>query len=365
MSEETMRLTIQSSPQIGHRDSTASIMWSVTAALIPAGIWGVILFGAYSIAVIAVSLITACALEYLFARMLQKGSLRDGSAVLTGLLVAYNMPPTVPLFVPVIATAFAIAVVKWSFGGLGGNWINPALAGRAFVFFSWTGMMTSWKMPNIATAVDSTSSATVLSAVKTGLMDYTGSASGPADFLIEQGYRISQFSQNLASWAQQALSWDVNPIHLDLFFGLVPGSLGEVSALLLILGAIYLGFRKVLTIWTPLSYLVSFSLLIWLFGGLGYGNGLFGGDVLFHLLSGGMMLGALFMATDMVTSPTTPKGMILFGCGAGFLTFLFRIYGSLPEGVSLAIIIMNIFVPMIDRYMTPRRFGLAKKGRAA
>jgi Na+-translocating ferredoxin:NAD+ oxidoreductase subunit D len=362
MSEENIMYRIESSPQIRHADSTARIMWSVVLALLPAGIWSVVNFGPYVLAVIAVSVITAVVLEYLLARLMGRSTIQDGSAVLTGLLIAYNMPPGVGLFIPIIASAFAIAVVKWSFGGLGANWINPALAGRVFVFFSWTGAMTTWKAPRFWSAVDTTSGATVLSTVKTSLLDAEGIISGgPAGLLGDLGYQSTAFARQAASWFSDTLNIGVAPIHIDLFIGTVPGSLGEVSALLLILGGIYLAAKHIITWHTPISYILSFSLLIWIFGGVQYGTGLFSGDVLFHLFSGGMMLGALFMATDMVTSPTTYAGMIIFGIFTGFLTFLFRIYGSLPEGVSLAIIIMNIFVPMIDRYIQPRRFGMVKQ----
>ncbi len=193
------------------------------------------------------------------------------------------------------------------------------------------------------------------------LLDAEGIISGPAGLLGDLGYQSTAFARQAASWFSDTLNIGVSPIHIDLFIGTVPGSLGEVSALLLILGGIYLAAKHIITWHTPISYILSFSLLIWIFGGVQYGTGLFSGDVLFHLFSGGMMLGALFMATDMVTSPTTYAGMIIFGIFTGFLTFLFRIYGSLPEGVSLAIIIMNIFVPMIDRYIQPRRFGVVKQ----
>ncbi len=365
MIEDLTNLRIESSPQIRHHDTTSKIMWAVIIALLPSGIWGVINFGWYSLLVIAISLATAAGIEYLFIRTFHKGSLLDGSALLTGLLVAYNMPPHVVLYVPVIATAFAIAVVKWSFGGLGANWINPALAGRAFVFFSWTGSMTSWSAPRSWQAVDSVSGATMLSSVKTGLMDLSGSVAGSSQVLADGGYAVSNAAAAVTGWFQNSLGWSVSPYNIDLFLGNVSGCIGEVSALLLIIGAIYLLKRKIITWYIPVSYIGVFTLLIWIFGGLRYNSGFFSGDVWFHLFSGGLMLGALFMATDMVTSPTTPKGMIIFGAGAGFLTFLFRIYGSLPEGVSLAIILMNIFVPMIDRYIVPKKFGSKKERGAA
>jgi electron transport complex protein RnfD len=356
-------LRIESSPHIRDNDTTASIMWAVVIALLPAGIWSVIKFGPYVLAVLLVSIGTAAAIEYLFIRTFKRGSLADGSAILTGILIAYNMPPGVVLYVPVVASAFAIAVVKWSFGGLGGNWVNPALGGRVFVFFSWTGAMTSWRAPAVNYAVDSVSQATVLGSVKTGLLDVTGSVAGPISILTEQGYQFSQSAANISAWFN-SIGMNISPIHVDLFIGNVSGSLGEISALLLIIGAAFLFYKKILTWQTPVAYILSFSILIWLFGGLPFNGSMFTGDILFHLFSGGMMLGAFFMATDMVTSPTTTKGMILFGIGCGFLTFLFRVYGSLPEGVSLAIIIMNIFVPMVERYMTPRVFGTAKRREA-
>jgi electron transport complex protein RnfD len=365
MGEDTNKfLRIESSPHIRNTDTTSSVMWSVVIALLPAGVWSVLKFGPYVLAILLVSIGTAAALEYLFCRTFKRGSLADGSAVLTGILIAYNMPPGVVLYVPVIASAFAIAVVKWSFGGLGSNWVNPALGGRVFVFFSWTGAMTSWKAPAVNYAVDSVSQATVLGSVKTGLLDISGSVAGPVSVLSEQGYQYSQGAAGIADWFQ-SIGIKFSPIHVDLFIGNVSGSLGEVSALLLIIGAAFLFYKKILTWQTPVSYILSFSILIWLFGGIPYNGSLFSGDVLFHLFSGGLMLGAFYMATDLVTSPTTTKGMILFGIGCGFLTFLLRVYGSLPEGVSLAIILMNIFVPMIERYMTPRVFGTQKKGGQA
>ncbi|MDA3835407.1 MAG: RnfABCDGE type electron transport complex subunit D [Spirochaetales bacterium] len=361
MSEDINKiLRVESSPHLRNQDTTSAIMWSVVIALLPAGIWSVLKFGPYVFAVLAVSIGTAAALEYLFCRYLGKGSLADGSAVLTGLLIAYNMPPGVVLYVPMIASAFAIAVVKWSFGGLGANWVNPALAGRVFVFFSRTGAMTSWKIPAVNYAADTVSGATVLGSVKTGLFDLGGSVTGPIDVLTKQGYNFTETAVQL-SGKLSSIGLHISPIHIDLFIGNVSGSLGEISALLLLAGAVYLFYRKILTWQIPLAYILSFSILIWLFGGIPFNGNLFSGDILFHLFSGGLILGAFFMATDMVTSPTTTKGMIIFGIGAGFLTFLFRVFGSLPEGVSLAIILMNIFVPMIERYITPVKFGRLDK----
>ncbi len=271
------------------------------------------------------------------------------------------MPADVKLFVPVVASVFAIAVVKWSFGGLGGNMMNPALAGRVFVFFSWTGTMTKWKAPLTNMGIDSVSGASPLGYLKTGLMDFSGKVTGPMEFLKD--YPKSAADSGLTDWFNSAFGANIDGGYFDLFLGNISGCIGEVSALLLILGGVYLFIRKVITWEIPVAYLASFSVLIWIFDGVRFGNGLFAGDVMFNLLSGGLMLGALFMATDMVTSPLTGKGQIIFGIGCGFLTFLIRVYGSFPEGVSLAIILMNIFVAMIDRTSAPKMFGAVKKGK--
>jgi len=364
MSDKIM-LTIESSPQIRHKDTTSSIMWNVSLALLPAGLWGIYVFGIRSLFVVLLSIISAVAIEYGIARTLKKQTVMDGSAFLTGLLVGYNMPPNVPLFIPIIASAFAIAVVKWTFGGLGGNWMNPALGGRVFVFFSWTTGMSAWKMPRTLSGVDGLSASTPLTAVKTGIMDYAGTARNPAQFLAEREYIVSDFAKNTAAWFQNSLGASVSPVKIDLFFGNIPGCIGEISAFLLIIGGIYLAVKKLITWHIPAAYFGTFALLTWIFGGLRFGGGFFSGDIWFHLFSGGMMLGVIFMATDMVTSPISGKGMIMYGVGAGLLTFIIRFYGSLPEGVSLAIILMNIFVPMIDRYTQPKVFGLSAEGGKA
>ena len=249
-----------------------------------------------------------------------------------GLLVGMNMPPAVPGFIPVVASIFAVAVVKQTFGGLGRNWMNPALAGRVFAVFSWTGEMTTWSDPRPVlvgflggSPADAVSGATAL-------------ARGPADFLSAARY------------------W-------DLAIGNIPGCIGEVSAILLAAGAVVLLARRIVTWHIPVGYLGTFLALAWAIGGIPDGLGWFAGDPLFHLLSGGLMLGVFFMATDMVTSPVTGRGMVIFGAGAGFLTFLIRFYGGFPEGVSLAIILMNITVPLINRATQPGVFGAVKEGR--
>jgi electron transport complex protein RnfD len=350
-------LLVSPAPHIKLFQKTSTIMWFVSLALAPAGIWGIHIFGLNALIVLAVSIGSALATEGVINIFIRKNTLLDGSAFLTGLLVGYNMPPNTALFVPAVASFFAIVVVKWSFGGLGANWMNPALAGRAFVFFSWTKEMTSWALPlpqgqrfftrlfmgrfdALASAsADALSTASPLSVVKTGLSTGVSDLSGPLQLLMANGSPYT---------------------YSDMFFGRIPGCIGEGSVLLLGIGFLFLLVFRIVRVSVPIAYLGSFSLLVWIFGGLPFGHGFFTGDILFHLLTGGLVLGALFMATDMVTSPLTTTGRIIFGIGCGVLTFLIRIYGSLPEGVSLAIIFMNILVPLIDRFTKPSKFGYGR-----
>jgi len=333
------KLLITSSPQFHHPQNTTSIMWTVSLCLLPAGIWGVYIFGMRALLVLLTAIAASVGTEALLGLIDKKMTIFDGSAFLTGLLIGYNMPPALPLYIVIVASVFAIAVVKWTFGGLGANWMNPALAGRVFVFFSWTGHMTHWTLPHPG-SVDAITGPTPLGSLKAGLLTMSGSIHGPLDLLAAEGVPVS---------------------YKDLFIGKIPGSIGEVSALLLILGGLYLLIRKIANWEIVVSYLVSFAFLVWVFGGFRYGLGFFKGDVLFHLLSGGLILGVFFMATDMVTSPLAPKGMILYGVGCGFMTFLIRFFGSVPEGVSLSIIFMNIFVPLINRAFQPEKFGVLKE----
>jgi electron transport complex protein RnfD len=307
--------------------------------------------------VILASIAASVLTEFVIARLQGRFTLNDWSAVLTGLLIGYNMPPSVPIYVPVIAAVFAIGVVKMAFGGLGRNWMNPALAGRVFVTFSWTGFMSTWKTP-LTWTTDAVTSATALGFMKAGLLDFEGTVRGPVEFLASQGYPTANLPGFL-SFLERLFPGRYGA----LFVGNVPGCIGEVSALLLLLGSVYLFVKKIITWEIPVSYIGSFALMVWFLGGRPFGGGVFTGDVLFHMLAGGLMLGALYMATDMVSSPLTRKGMIIYGVGAGFLTFLIRIYGSFPEGVSLAIIIMNMFVPLLNRITRPVVFGYVKEGK--
>jgi electron transport complex protein RnfD len=338
-------------------------MWNVSLALAPAALWGVYVFGLRSLAVLIVSIAASLLTEYLLGLLdgnntLKKSTLKDGSAFLTGLLIGMNMSPYVPFLVAIIASAFAIGIVKWIFGGLGYNWMNPALGGRVFVFFSFTSLMSNYKMPSTLANVDAIGSATPLGFVKTAIS--AGQINqAPSAIMSAAGYPTTDFAQNLST------SLHISPYAIDAFFGNISGCIGEVSAFLLLLGGIYLCVKKIISWHVPLTFIGSFAILTWLFSGFRSGMGFASGEVLNQLFSGGLFLGAIFMATDMVTSPITKKGQIIFGLGCGFFTFLIRYFGSLPEAVSLAIILMNMVVPTIDRYVIPKKFGAVKKVREA
>jgi len=297
-------------------------MWDVTLALIPAGIAGVYIFGVGALYVIIASIAAAIAAEAAIQALTRKKiTIYDGSAILTGLLLAYNLPPQVPIWLPIVGSFFSIAIGKQAFGGLGHNIFNPALVGRAFLMVSWPVYMTTWQNPRLK--VDAVTGATPLALFKHGEFD-----------LMRQ----------ISNW--------------DLFIGNRGGCLGEVCAIALLAGALYLFWKRHITWHIPITYMGTVALASWAFNGT---EGLFTGDTLFFMLSGGLILGVFFMATDYVTSPLSPKGKIIFGISCGILTFLIRRFSGYPEGVSYAILMMNAAVPIIDRHTRPRWLGYIKK----
>lgn len=307
---ETKFLHVSSSPHDRSRVTTSRIMGDVVIALLPATLFGICYFGFHAFLVVLASCVSALLAEYIFERgMKKKLTLRDGSALVTGLLIGLNMPPGIPLWIPILGSFFAIIVVKQLYGGLGQNFMNPALAARCFLLISFAGQMTSF-------TVDGVSSATPLAVIKDG---------GSADLL-------------------------------RMFLGTTGGVIGETSALALLIGAAYLLLRGVISLRIPLSYILTFLIFELIFGGHG-ADGYF---LLQQLCGGGLMLGAWFMATDYVTSPITKNGQIVFGVILGILTGIFRVYGNAAEGVSYAIIIGNLLVPFIEKLTMPTAFG---KGR--
>lgn len=303
------KMNITSSPHITSADNTSGIMLDVIFALLPATICGIYFYGFHALLVVAVSVASAVASEYIWCRAIKKEtSLRDLSAIVTGLLLGLNLPPTLPLWMAAVGSAIAIVVVKQMFGGLGHNFANPAITARIALMVSFPTAMTTFVDP--FSAADTISTATPLSGSQEVATDITG-----------------------------------------LFFGNYPGCLGETSALLLLAGGAYLVIRRVITPEIPLAFMASAA-------GLAF---VLGDDPLRTLLSGGLMLGAIFMATDYVTSPPTRMGKIIFGIGCGLITVVIRHFGNLPEGVSFSILLMNILTPHITRLTTKKPFGMEVK----
>lgn len=322
-------MIISGSPHIHGKQTTRRIMTDVIIALVPLAIVSFIFFGIQALVLTLVSIASCMAAEYLICRYLlkQQPTLNDMSAIVTGLLLAFNLPSNLPLWIVVIGALVAIGIGKMSFGGLGKNIFNPALVGRVFLLISFPVQMTSWPVAKIfnTSLSDGVTGPTILGTLKEGLA---------------KGETV----QNLL----------VNTDYLDMLIGFGKlGSMGEISALIIILGGMYLLSRKVITWHIPVSFILS----AFIFSGILYlVNDSIYVDPAFQVISGGFLLGAIFMATDMVTSPMTKIGQIIFGIGCGLLTILIRIWGSYPEGVSFAILIMNALVPLIDSYTKPKRF---------
>ena len=313
-------LTVSSPPHIYGTDTTVRRMRDVLIALSPAGALGVYYYGISAFFTIAVSILSALLAEALFQKIAgKKVTINDFSAVITGLLLAFCLPPEVPFWLPIVGSFFAIIAVKQLFGGLGSNFVNPALAARAFLLASFPVHSTNW---TFLTTPDAVTSATYLGIIK----DNPGFAPQVSDYMA-------------------------------LLFGKIGGCIGETSAVALIVGGLYLIYRNVINWRIPVFYIGSFAVFSFIFGRESF----FSGYVLFEVLAGGLMLGAFFMATDYATSPIAPNGKIIMGIGCGFLTAIIRVYGAYPEGVTYAILIMNLFVPLIDKYVRPRIYGRRKK----
>ena len=313
-------LYVSPSPHIHGGDSISKNMYGVLIALIPAFLVSLYCFGLGALIVIATSVLACVIFEYLIQRFLMKKepTLCDGSAILTGVLLAFNVPSNLPIWIILIGALAAIGIGKMSFGGLGNNIFNPALVGRVFLLISFPAQMTTWPVPEVfpMTYTDAETGATILSA------------------LHEGGAAL--------------------PSMVDMLIGHIGGSLGEVSAIALLLGFAFLLWKKIITWHIPVSILATvfvFTGILYLINPTVYVN------PFIHLLSGGLLLGSIFMATDYVTSPMSKNGMIVYGVGIGLLTSVIRIFGSYPEGMSFAILIMNAFTPLINSYIKPKHFG--------
>ena len=321
------KLIVSIGPHMRTEESTARIMWTVSGALLPATLMSVYYFGLRAVWIIAVSILAAVISEALFQRGMKKEvTISDGSAFLTGLLIALNVPSSVPLYIPAVGSFVAIVITKHLFGGLGYNIFNPALIGRAFILISFPKLMTTYYEPV----------ANVLS------MDAKTTAT-PLGILKEEGMaRLLEIFHTKAE------------LYRDLLMGNRAGSLGETATILLLLGGVFLLLKRYITWHIPVTFIATTALLTWMFGGK---EGVMTGDPIFHMISGGLILGAFFMATDYVTGPSVRGAQIVFGISCGALTALIRLKGGYPEGVMFAILLMNCFSPLLDRSMRSRVFG--------
>ncbi len=323
-------LSISASPHVHGDNSVKKIMWGVVIAMVPAMLVSIYYFGLDAVRVTLIAVAASIFFEWLFQKYLIKGAdtYMDGSAVITGVLLAFNVPSNLPWWIIVIGALVAIGMGKMSFGGIGKNVFNPALVGRVFLLISFPVQMTSWPKASPITdgIVDALTGPTPLGIVKEGL---------------DAGLTVEQVMAQLPSFMEQ-------------FIGGIGGSLGEVSALALLLGGFYMLYKKIITWEIPVSILLTvviFSGIFWLIDPTHYVN------PLFHLLTGGMMLGAIFMATDMVSSPMSRNGQLVFGVGIGLLTVIIRMWGAYPEGMSFAILLMNGVTPLLNNAFKPKRFG--------
>ena len=304
-------LNVSSSPHVRDTVTTKSIMYDVLIAMLPAAAFGVYQFGFHALLILIETMAVCVISEYVFEKALGRPvTIADGSALVTGMILALNMPPDIPVWMPALGGVFAIIIVKQLYGGLGQNFMNTALAARCFLLISFTGKMTTFTL-------DGVSGATPLAVLKSG-----GNVDAAA-----------------------------------MFLGRIPGTIGEVSVVALLIGAVYMLVKKVITIRIPAAYILTFSVFVLLFGGHGFDLNYLAA----HLCGGGLIFGAFFMATDYVTSPLTPNGQIVFGVLLGCLTGLFRLFGGSAEGVSYAIILSNIVVPLIEKVTLPTAFGKEAK----
>ncbi|MBN1144610.1 MAG: RnfABCDGE type electron transport complex subunit D [Bacteroidales bacterium] len=323
-------LTVSPSPHINSNQSVEKLMFGVVISLVPVFLASLYFFGIGALIITTISIVTCMLTEMIIQKYLLQTEIRirDGSAIVTGLLLAFNLPSNLPWWMVVLGSVFAIGIGKMTYGGLGNNPFNPALAGRVFLLISFPVQMTSWPLPITSRMhyIDAATGATPLGYVKEA---------------IRNGETVSDAMTQL-------------PDHMQMFLGQMSGSLGEISALALIIGFLWMLYKRIITWHIPVIMVGTvyiFTGLLWLI------DPSKNAAPLFHILTGGVLLGAIYMATDLVTSPMTKTGMVIYAAGIGIITVVIRVFGSYPEGVSFAILIMNAFVPLINKYVKPSRFG--------
>ncbi|MCQ2284500.1 MAG: RnfABCDGE type electron transport complex subunit D [Bacteroidales bacterium] len=313
-------LNVSGSPHVHSDESVKTIMWSVVIALMPAFLVSIFYFGLPVIILTCVSVGCCVLFEYLIQRYMMKvkPSISDGSAVVTGLLLAFNVPANLPIWMMVVGAIVAIGIAKMPFGGLGHNPFNPALVARVFMLIAFPVAMTTWPTP-------------------TPIWGFADAVTGPTPLgILKEGAAVEM------------------PSYLDMLLGQMGGSFGEVSAIALLIGAGFLLWKRIISWHIPVSFILTVFVIAAIFHAINpaqYAN------PFFHVLAGGLILGACFMATDMVTSPTSKSGMLVFGCGCGLLTIIIRLFGAYPEGVSFSILFMNALVPLINKWFQPKTYA--------
>ncbi|MBQ6874347.1 MAG: RnfABCDGE type electron transport complex subunit D [Clostridia bacterium] len=326
------KLTVSASPHAHSSETTTGIMLDVIISLLPAAIVSVFYFGLHAFAVLATSIVSCVLFEYISRKIMKRSNtVGDLSAVVTGIILAFNLPSTLPLWMVVIGSFIAIVIVKQMFGGIGQNFVNPAITARIILMSSFPLAMSTWTQPLVTRTGEAVTTASPLASL--------------AGITKEADMVLALENANLPSLK-------------DMFLGLRPGSMGEVCAAALLIGFVYLLIRRVISPIIPLTFIGTVAVFMLI---AGKGNLEF---VVYQLLSGGLLLGAIFMATDYTTSPINKKGKIIFGIGCGLITSVIRVFGLLPEGVSFSIILMNILVPHIENLTTPKPFGSVKEKKS-
>ncbi len=363
-----MKLVVSAAPHLHDKLSTKSIMWNVAFALLPALCFSVYYFGLKALLLTVCGIASAMICEALIQKFRKVPvTIDDGSAFVAGMLVAFNVPVSAPWWIPVVGSAFAMAVGKHAFGGLGSNILNPALLARAFLMASWPTIMTNWSKTTLGSISGMMGVSRDLVSAKAKVLVSSATPLGVVKFLRDQSFVdglgvTAQQGKEVALLLMNKLS--SFEVLQNLFWGNCGGVLGETSVIALLLGAGWLAYKHIIEWRIPTCYILTVFVLTYIFGGI---DGIFSVSVLFaafQVFAGGLILGAFFMATDMVTSPETRKGRIVFGIGCGILTVLIRIKGGYPEGVCYSILLMNLTVPLINKWTMPKFFGSAKKGSA-
>jgi len=352
-------LTISNAPQYFDRHTTAHLLWTVVACLVPAALWGIYAFGPSALFVLVSSVASAFCADWFMAARRGESIPKDGHAILTGLLIGMTMPPAIPVWIPVLAALFAIFVVKWPLGGAGSAWIHPAAAAWLFAFLCWPQLMSTYSLPVFGSFSSGAPSFDAFGAVNAWFTGNQASGFGPADILSSQGYFRSSYdvagTDFLNRFLMGHLGASLPGTYIDALLGTGPGAIGEVSSDLLMLGSVVLMARGIVKWHIPFALFGSFAVLTYIFGGLPFGGGFFSGDILFNSLHGSFLLVLFFVSTDISTGPLSYRGRVFTGVAIGVLTFAIEFFGRSVDASLLAVLVSNMLTGPIDRWCRFRR----------